>query len=308
MSAHNINEAMFSGKVSGCHLIEPPDSDGIVDLQGQDGGLLLYRTNSAAAVRLPPATGLPYNLQIYVLNTGSGTITVKDSGGSTIATVTTSIVEFRFNGTAWSEVSASSNAADVDYDDNDTLTTETTVEGVLDELLLTETGTIRVNVPLLTVTQEDGTVLAKQASTTSGWSQLSNKETVLNIPVNATNEAFAFVIGLPHECKGNDAFTVNVIASKSANNDTLTMDAEIYARGKTDDGESFSDDLYAGSAQAISGAGGPRLVSFSASGALSEVLEITTVACILTLGGTNDGDAVYIHDIYLEMTRSKLTS
>ena len=157
----------------------------------------------------------------------------------------------------------------------------------------------RIEVPLTSITQEDGTVLAKLSSTTSGWSQLANKNIVLNIPVNATVEAFAVSVPTPGDVNASVAtttdITLNVVVSKAADNDELTLDAEMHALLPN----GWSADLYDGQPVAITQSVSTLQYSVSDPNAFDGgPNDIDALSCVLTLGGTNDGDAVYIHAVY----------
>ena len=53
----------------------------------------------------------------------------------------------------------------------------------------------QISVSLGAVTREDGTALTKQATTVAGYAQLSDKETVINIPAGCTaGEELGFVV------------------------------------------------------------------------------------------------------------------
>lgn len=155
-------------------------------------------------------------------------------------------------------------------------------------------GTIVI--PLTSITGETGVVLAAQASTTSGWSQLSNKNLVLNIPVNATNEAFAFSVSAPSDLDTTLPVYVDVFITKAADNDTLTIDAELYAYGYE---AGVTADLVTTSAQTIYSDGSSPGITFTC----TAPGYATLLGGVLTLGGTNDGDAVYIHGVRIRYSR-----
>lgn len=154
-----------------------------------------------------------------------------------------------------------------------------------------------VPVPLGAVTQEDGTALLKQATTVAGYAQLSNKETVINIPVNCSaGEALGFVVPVPIDLDVNSSVEVHVLVGKAADNDVLTLDCEVYPVGAGDVGNSdiqqtAEQTIVAAASELTFVCGVPALFN---KGGLSVVL---------TLGGTNDGDATYIYSVWLEYTK-----
>lgn len=157
-----------------------------------------------------------------------------------------------------------------------------------------------VSVPLGAVTQEDGTALLKQATTVAGYAQIGNKETVINIPVNCSaGEALGFVVPVPIDLDVNLPVEVHVLVGKAANNDDLTLDCEVYPVGAGDVGNS---DIQQTAAQTIV-AGGTDLTFVCGVPAL---FTRGGLSVVLTLGGTNDGDAVYIYSVWLEYTKCLL--
>jgi len=82
----------------------------------------------------------------------------------------------------------STTAATVSIADAGGFTSAATVEAALAEIyqhLVSAQKTVPV--PLGAMTMEDGTALTKQATTVAGFSQLSNAEQVINIPINCTS-------------------------------------------------------------------------------------------------------------------------
>jgi hypothetical protein len=156
-----------------------------------------------------------------------------------------------------------------------------------------------IPVPLANLTQEDGTALEKLAATASGYSQISNKEVVLAIPVNATIEAFSFSVPVPLDVDTGEDMAVKVLASKveGGTADALTLNLEAYFCGA---GDLQNADAYAGAAKAVVTAG--TILSYPLLAAT--IIKPGSLSCVLTLGGTNDADAVYIHSIWIEYTKS----
>jgi hypothetical protein len=187
--------------------------------------------------------------------------------------------------------------------DSGEFTSEGEVESALQELyqhLITTQASILV--PLTAITGEDGTVLDKLAGTTSGWSQLSSAEVVLSMPVNATIEAFQFTVPVPLDLDDSEDITVHVLAGKAADNDVLTLDCEVFPCAAGDTGNA---DIQDTEAQTITQAASELVFTCGDDGVLAAPGTLTVV---LTLGGTNDGDAVYIYGAWIEYTRKLLTS
>jgi len=198
----------------------------------------------------------------------------------------------------------STTAATVSIADAGGFTAETTVEGATQEIyqhLLSAQGTIPV--PLAAITREDGTALTKQATTVAGFAQLADKETVINIPVDCTvGEALGFTVPIPKDLDDAADITVNVLVSKAADLDVLTLDCEVYPCAA---GDLANADIQDTAAQAIVAAG--TVLSFTC-GADGVLAAPGTLSVVLTLGGTNDGDAVYIYGAWVEYTKKILTS
>lgn len=195
-------------------------------------------------------------------------------------------------------------AATVSIADAGGFTSAATVEAALAEIyqnLLTVQGSIPV--PLGAITMEDGTALTKQATTVAGYLQISDKEIVIDIPVNCTSgEALGFSVPLPQDIDITADLTVHVLAGKNADNDALTLDCEVYPVAAGDVGNT---DIQDTAAQTIVAAGTELIFTCGADGLLASPSAITA---ILTLGGTNDGDAVYIYAVWLEYKKKILTS
>jgi len=199
----------------------------------------------------------------------------------------------------------STTAATVSIADVGTFTAQATVEAALQEIyqsLLTTQATIPV--PLGAITLEDGTALTKQATTVTGLAQIGNKELVIDIPVDAGagEEALGFNVPVPQDLDDGADILVHVLASKAADNDVLTLDCEVFPCAV---GDLQNADIQDTVAQTIVAAGTELVFTCGADGVLAAP---GTLTVILTLGGTNDGDAVYIHDVWIEYTKKLLTS
>ena len=155
-----------------------------------------------------------------------------------------------------------------------------------------------IPVSLGAVTQEDGTALLKQATTVAGYAQLSNKETVITIPVNCTaGEALGFVVPTPIDLDVSFPVEIHVLAGKAADNDVLTLDCEVYPCGA---GDTANADIQATAATTITAAASELTFTCTTSGMLAAPGSISVV---LTLGGTNSGDATYIYSVWVEYTK-----
>lgn len=198
----------------------------------------------------------------------------------------------------------STTAATVSIADAGTHTAETTVEGATQEIyqhVLSAQQTIPI--PLGAITREDGTALTKQATTVAGYAQLSNAEIVIDIPVDCTaGESLGFSVAVPQKLDDAEDITVHVLAGKAANLDVLTLDCEVYPCGVGDTGNA---DIQDTAAQTITEAASELIFTCGADGVLAAPCSLSVV---LALGGTNDGDAVYIYGAWVEYQSQILTS
>lgn len=166
----------------------------------------------------------------------------------------------------------------------------------------TKTTQATIVVPLAAITEEDGTALTKQATTVAGFAQLANKEVVIDIPVGCTEgESLQFTTPIPQDLDDTKDITIHVLAGKDANNDSLTLDCEVFPCAV---GDTANADIQDTAAQAITQAASELVFTCGADG----VLEAPgTLTAVLLLGGTNDGDAVYIYGAWVEYTRKIMT-
>lgn len=195
-------------------------------------------------------------------------------------------------------------AATVSILDSGGFTSQATVEAALAEIyqsLLSAQKTIPV--PLGAITMEDGTILTKQASTTAGIAQLANKEQVIMVPVNcAAGETLGFSVPLPQDIDVTADLEIHVLAGKDADNDVLTLDCEVYPVAA---GDVANADIQDTAAQTIVAAVTELTFTCGLDGLLASPSAITG---ILAIGGTNDGDAVYIYAVWAEYKSKILTS
>lgn len=155
-----------------------------------------------------------------------------------------------------------------------------------------------IPVPLGIITQEDGTVLTAQATTVAGYTQLSNADTVINIPINCTaGESLGFSVPIPVDLDSAYPLEVHAMVGKAANNDTLTLDCEVYM---TNAGDVANADIQGTAATTITQAVSELTFTCTKSGMLAPPGGISVV---LSLGGTNDQDAVYIYSVWIEYTK-----
>lgn len=146
-----------------------------------------------------------------------------------------------------------------------------------------------IGLPLADFRLEAGNPLPVQSSTNTGYKQLSDTDNVIEMPIDAANgEALqAGPVCLPENLDPSKSIFVDLLVSKSADLDTLTMDCEAYLSMA---GDFDNADSYAGAAKAIVAAGSWLSYELTAN-----LLSGPAVLCLVfALGGTNDGDATYI--------------
>ena len=198
----------------------------------------------------------------------------------------------------------STTAATVSILDSGEFTDAATVEAALAEIyknLVTAQATIPI--PLGAITEEDGTPLTKQATTVAGYEQLSDKETVITIPIGCTQgEALGFSVPVPQDLDDSADVVVHVLAGKGGALDELTLDCEVYPCAA---GDTANDDIQDTAAQALTEAASELAFTCGADGVLAAP---GTLSVVLTLGGENDGDAVYIYGAWIEYTKKILTA
>lgn len=198
----------------------------------------------------------------------------------------------------------STTAATVSVLDSGEFTLAATVEAALAEIyqnLVSAQATIPI--PLGAITQEDGTALTKQATTVTGIAQIGDKEQVIMIPVNCSSgEALGFSVPVPQDLDDSEDITIHVLAGKAAALDELTLDCEVYPCAA---GDVANADIQDTAAQAITEAASELVFECGADGVLAAP---GTLSVILTLGGTNDGDAVYIYGAWVEYTKKIMTA
>jgi len=195
-------------------------------------------------------------------------------------------------------------ASAISVADSGGLITADEVEAALAEVFThIQSGQVIMPIPLTSITMEDGTALTKQASTTAGFAQLSDKEVVIKIPVDcASGEELQATIPVPQDIDDSADITVHVLAGKDADNDTLTLDCEVFPCAV---GDTANADIQDTAAQTITQAASELVFTCGADGVLAAP---GTLTIVLLLGGTNDGDAVYIYGAWIEYTRKTLTS
>jgi hypothetical protein len=199
---------------------------------------------------------------------------------------------------------AAHSASAISIADGGSFTAEVEVEAALQEIyqgLKTIQGTVPV--PLGAITMEDGTALTKQATTVAGYAQIANKETVIDVPVGCTSgESLGFSVPLPQDIDVAADLHVHVLAGKDADNDVLTLDCEVFPVGA---GDVANADIQDTAAQTIVAAVTELTYVCGLDGLLASP---SAVSVVLLVGGTNDGDAVYIYAVWLEYKKKILTS
>ena len=155
-----------------------------------------------------------------------------------------------------------------------------------------------IPIPLASFTREDGTPLIKQATTVAGFTQLANKETVINIPVDCSaGEELSATVPLPPNLNAGEKVAIHVLVGKAADLDVLTLDAEAYFCAAGDTANADAQDT---AAQTITETVSELVFTCGAVGVLAPP---SSLSIVLALGGTNDGDAVYIYSVWLEYTK-----
>lgn len=157
-----------------------------------------------------------------------------------------------------------------------------------------------ISVPLGAITLEDGTALTAQASTSIGYLQLSNADTVIDFPVNSATKVLGFSVPRPIDMDISYPLEVKVLVGKAANNDSLTLDCEVYPTAAGDVANADAQSTAATTITATS-----SVLTFTCTTA-AMLAPPGGVSVVLTLGGTNDQDAVYIYAVWLEYTKSLL--
>ncbi|KKM60035.1 hypothetical protein LCGC14_1545920 [marine sediment metagenome] len=198
----------------------------------------------------------------------------------------------------------STTAATVSLLDSGAFTAAATVEAAIAEIyqhLVSAQKTIPV--PLGSVTQEDGTHLLKQAGTVAGIAQISDKEHVINIPINCSaGDSLGFSVAVPQDLDETADVIVHVLVGKDADNDALTLDCEVYPVAA---GDVANADIQDTAATAIVAAVTDLPFTCGFDGVLAAPGGLSVV---LAQGGTNDGDAVYIYAIWIEYTAKILAA
>ncbi|HUX58128.1 MAG TPA: hypothetical protein VMV77_14215 [Bacteroidales bacterium] len=198
----------------------------------------------------------------------------------------------------------STTAATVSIADALAHTDAATVEAALEEIYIhLHSAQVTIPIPLGSITMEDGTVLTKQATTVAGIAQIGNAEQVIDIPVDCSSgENLGFSVPVPQDLDDSANIEVHVLVGKAANLDSLTLDCEVYPCAA---GDVANADIQDTAAQAITEAASELTFVCGADGVLAAPGALTVV---LAVGGTNDGDAVYIYGVWIEYTRQILTS
>lgn len=183
-------------------------------------------------------------------------------------------------------------------------TAETDVEGALQEVYQNAvTAQAVIPVSLGAITMEDGTSLTKQATTVAGIAQLADKEQVILIPVDCTSgESLGFTVPVPQDMDDTADITVHVLAGKDADLDALTLGCEVYPCAV---GDTANADIQDTAATAITAAASELVFTCGADGVLAAP---GTLSVVLALGGTNDGDKVYIYGAWVEYKKKVLTA
>ena len=95
---------------------------------------------------------------------------------------------------------------------------------------------------------------------------------------------------------------VHVLCGKDADNDVLTLDCEVFPCGVADIANA---DIQDTAATTVTQTVLELTFTCGADGVLAAP---GTLSVVLALGGTNDGDAMYIYGVWIEYTRKTLAS
>ncbi len=165
-----------------------------------------------------------------------------------------------------------------------------------------------INIPLTAMTYEDGTPLPIETATHTGIIQLGNEEIVISMPLNTatTNEeTLAFTIPLPPDLDETEDITIHVLTAKSADNDALDLDCEAYCLDVGDAVNAGTDIQDTAKITGLAQTLEEQVFTCGADGVLAAP---SVLSSVLTLTGTNDGDAVYFYAVWVEYTRKTLGS
>jgi len=201
------------------------------------------------------------------------------------------------------DVTSAHNAEGVDYDDDNTHTAQTELDGVLNEIYAHLVSTLEeVLIPIGLLTREDGTVLTKYAtgSATPGFQQLANKEVVLAWDGHATFTPVAVTIPLPPNMNCGADVDVLWNAMMAGATDTPVILHECYFdKGDTD---------CAGADDEING--GTTLTEYKATIANANVPAAPKALTIIfqPTNGEAGTDETYIHSMGLRYTRKCLAA
>jgi len=298
-------------KLTGSSATNPPQVE-VAGAGEQHIGITEYAaaTGTLVAVRLRTAPGThegkaaeAFAVGAVLYGGAAGTIQDTSSGtaiGVAIeaATAVDDIVEF-IDFTVISTTAAGISVADAGG-----LITGVTAEAALSEAFThIQTAQAIMAIPLTSITNEDGTAMTKQATTVAGFAQLADKEVVINIPVDCSaGESLQATIPVPQDLDDAADIEVHVLVGKAADLDTLTLDCEVFPCAV---GDTANADIQDTAAQAITEAASELIFTCGADGVLAAP---GTLTMVFALGGTNDGDAVYIYGAWIEYTRKTLTA
>ena len=157
-------------------------------------------------------------------------------------------------------------------------------------------------VPLGAITLKDGTYLTKQATTATGYAQIASKEIVIDVPAGGASKSLGFSIPTPVDIDTTYPVEVHVLAKKATNTDTLTLDCEVYP---TSPGSTGNSDIQATSAITLTSTTADYKFVCSVS---TTVVTPGGLSAVLTVGGTNTNDAVYIYSVWIEYTKLLLNA
>lgn len=300
-------------KIESGTVLDPPevvyadageDAVGVTEYAASDGDLVAVRlTSDKGTFEVECTVGSAIGRGTVLYGAADGKVSDTSSGSAQfIAAEAAGASNQHIECIPWTVKSTT--AATVSVSDTGGFTSTATAEAALAEIYQhIASAQATIPVPLGAITMEDGTVLTKQATTVAGIAQLANKEQVIDIPVDCSSgESLGFTVPIPQDLDDSEDIVVHVLAGKAADNDALTLDCEVYPCAV---GDTANADIQDTAATTITQAASELTFTCGADGVLAAP---GTLSVILALGGTNDGDAVYIYGAWVEYTRKILTA
>lgn len=302
MGLHNDSANDYQLFSSGTQTIANPGTGNTMNLNGKDRGLA---TLSAGTYKLP--ANIPAGITVYVL--ASGSVTIQNSAAVTVGTLTTNqmgIYQSR-GSSAW--VALGPGAANVSVTDSSSRTTQTTVEGWLNELA----GNIRfIEVPLAAGMLAAGTPMAAFADNAGapapGITLVNSKAVGIRWNNQATqNVPVWFNVPMPYsgfDQAGGFLPTVRVLASKvgATVGDATTFSVTAFAQTVGALHDAGSDIFQGGATSAMTGNATSKTVqevSLDGTELSGGTLPKSISLSITPTTGTLGTDDVIVHRIWM---------